>query len=69
MEAQELLNEIEKEEKQIINHRQDKPRSLCLEVMMDMTTSQIKQCQEFFKVQDDQEKADSNITLILRCLK
>lgn len=64
--AQELLNEIEKGLKEIKNHIQTKPKELNIEVLKEMTTTQIKKAQEFFKIQELQENTDRNITKILK---
>ena len=67
--AQDLLMELESEELEIRNHQQAKPRHLTIEVMQEMTTTQIKDAQEFFKIQEDHELADHNLTKVLQMLR
>lgn len=64
--AQDIINEIEREEKEIREHKQNKPRFLNIEVLKGMTIKQIKNAQEFFKIQEEQEQASKNITKILK---
>jgi hypothetical protein len=63
MNAQDLLNELEREETEIKNHKQDKPRHLNIEVMKEMTIGQIKKHQEFFEIQAEHELAENNLSL------
>jgi hypothetical protein len=63
MNAQNLLNELEREEAEIKNHKQPKPRHLNIEAMKEMTIGQIKKHQEFFEIQAAQELAENNLSL------
>lgn len=65
---QNLINEIEREEREILNHKQVKPRYLNIEVLREMNLGQIKKAQEFFRIQEIQEQADFNISLVCRRL-
>ena len=62
--AQDILNDIEREEKEIKEYIQEKPTGLNLEVVKEMTPKQIKKHQEFFKIQEEQEIAGENISFI-----
>jgi hypothetical protein len=66
MNAQDLINEIEREEAEIRNHKQDKPRCLNIEVIKQMTPNQVKQAQEFFQIQEEHELAEYNLSLCLK---
>lgn len=63
---QDIINEIEREEKELKEYKQDKPRGLNIEVLKEMSTKQIKKHMEFFKNQELQELADKNLTKILK---
>jgi hypothetical protein len=69
MNAQDIINDIEREEKEIKEHKQDKPRNLNIEIMKEMTIGQIKEHHNFFKIQEQQELTDKNITKCLSELK
>lgn len=64
MKAQDIINEIKEEEKAKEEYKQEKPQGLNLEIIKDMTPKQIKKHQEFFNIQEEQETAQENISLI-----
>ncbi len=69
MKSQEIINEIEREEREIRNHRQEKPNCLNIEVMKQMTIGQIKKAEEFFNIQKKQEQTDLNLSLCFKKLR
>ena len=66
MNAQQIIQEVKREEKYFKNYKQDKPRGIPFEVLKGLRIGEIKKHIEFFKVQKLQEEADKNLT---RCLK
>lgn len=62
--AQDILKEIEREEKERREHRQKEPDGINIEIIRNMTPKQIKKHIEFFQMREEQKKADENITLL-----